>query len=67
MTGVYVAKDAPYNLRYNNSLVLPRSKTSLYGVIIQIRFIGKKLWQTLQIEFKESQSLEIFKRKIKSV
>ena len=41
-------------------------KSSLYG-IDTIKFIGQELWQTLPIEIKESQSLEIFKRNIKSI
>lgn len=50
----------------NNSLVLPRAKTSLYG-LDAFRFIGKKLWHTLPMEIKESRSLEIFKRTIRLV
>ena len=46
--------------------VLPRARTNLYG-IDTIRFIGQKLWQTLPKEIKESRSLEIFKRNIKSM
>ena len=63
MTQVFVAKDVPYTFRENNSLALPKAKTTLYG-IDTIRFIGKKLWQTLPIEIKESQSLETFKQKL---
>ena len=64
MTQVFVAKDVSYTFRENNSLALPKAKVTLYG-IDTIRFIGKKLWQTLPIEIKESQSLETFKQKIK--
>ena len=59
-------KDVPYGLRGGNNLALPKARTNLYG-IDTIRFIGKKLWQTLPKEIKESQSLEIFKRNIKSI
>ncbi len=66
MAEVFVSKDMPYSLRGNNNLVLPRARTNQYG-IDTIRFIGQKLWQTLPREIKESQSLEIFKRNIKSI
>ena len=63
---IFVTKDVPYGLRGGNNLVFPRARTNFYG-IDTIRFIGQKLWQTLPKEMKESQSLEIFKRSIKSI
>ena len=66
MAEVFVTKDVPYNLRGSNNLALPRARTNLYG-IDTIRFVGQKLWQTLPREIKESQSLEIFKRNIKTI
>ena len=66
MAEIFVIKDVPYALRGGNNLVLPRARTNLYG-IDTIRFIGQKLWQTLPKEIKESRSLEIFKRNIKSI
>ena len=63
---VFEEKDVPYNFRENNSLTLPKGKRTLYG-IDTIRYISKKLWQTLPTEVKESQSLEIFKQKIKLI
>ena len=65
MTQVFEEKDLPYNFR-ESSLTLPKAKTTLYG-IDTVRYIGKKLWQVLPIEIKESQSLEIFKQKIKLI
>ena len=32
MAEVFVAKDVPYNLRSSNNLVLPRARSSLYGI-----------------------------------
>ena len=61
MAEVFVTKDVPYNLR---GILL--CQTNLYG-IDTIRFVGQKLWQTLPREIKESQSLEIFKRNIKTI
>ena len=66
MEEVFVTKDVPYNLRGSNNLALPRATTNLYG-IDTIRLVGQKLWQTLPREIKESQSLEIFKRNIKTI
>ena len=66
MTQVFEEKDVPYNLRENNSLTLPKAKTAVYG-IDTIRYSGKKLWQTLPTEINESQSLGIFKQKIKLI
>ena len=66
MADVFVTKDVPYNLRGSNNLALPKARTNLYG-LDTIRFVGQKLWQTLPREIKESQSLEIFKRNIKTI
>ena len=66
MTQVFEEKNVPYNFRENNSLALLKVKTSSYG-IGTISYIGKKLWQALPNEIKESQSLEIFKQKIELV
>ena len=62
MTQVFEEKDILYNFRECNSLTLPKAKTTLYG-IDTVRYVGKKLWQVLPTEIKESQSLEIFKKK----
>ena len=66
MTQVFEDKDVSYNFRKSNSLAWPKSKTTLYG-IDTIRYIGQIPWQALPTEIKESQSLEIFKEKIKLI
>ena len=38
----------------------------MYG-IDTVRFVGKKLWQSVPKEIKVSQSLDIFKRNIKVI
>ena len=53
-----------YRITFVKTTALPKVKTSSYG-IDTIRYIGKKLWQALPYEIKESQSLGIFKQKIK--
>ena len=66
MAVAFVTKDEPYGLRGGNNLVLPKARTNLYA-IDTIRCIGQKLWQTSPKEIEESQSLEMFKRNIKSI
>ena len=66
MTQVFEKKDVSYNLRESNSLTLPKANTTLYG-IDTVRYIGKKLWQVLPTEIKESKSLEVFKQEIKLI
>ena len=66
MAEVFVTNVVPYNLRGSTNLVLPKARTSLYG-IDTVRFVGQKLWQSVPKEIKESQSLDIFKRNIKAI
>ena len=66
MTQAFVAKDVPYNFRDINSLALPKARTNLYGTDT-IRFVGKNLYQRVQIEIKEPLSVEISKQRIKLV
>ena len=66
MAEEFVTKDVPYNLRGSNNLALPRARTNLYG-IDTIKFVAQKSWQTLPRGIKEFQSLEIFKRNIKTI
>ena len=63
-TQVFEEKNVAYTFRESNSLALPKVETTSYG-IDTIRYIGKKLWQALPNEIKESQSLDIFKQKVK--
>ena len=65
MEEVFVTNAVPYNLRGSTNLVLPKARTNLYG-IDTVRFVGQKLWENLPKEIKESKTLEIFKRNIKS-
>ena len=54
-----------YRITFVKTTALPcLVKTTSYG-IDTIRYIGKKLWQTLPNEINESQSLDIFKEKVK--
>ena len=45
--------------------ILPKVKTMRFGTET-VRFLGQKLWRTLPADIKESESLSVFKRKIKT-
>ena len=66
MAEVFAIKDVPYNLRSSNNFALPKARTNSYGNN-NIKFVCQKLWQTLPREIKECQSLETFKRNIKTI
>ena len=50
----------------NINFALPKARTNLRG-IDTLRFDGQNLWQTLPKEFRESKTLLIFERNIKSI
>ena len=62
---IFEEKEMPYNLRCSDKLRLPKAKTICLG-IDTIRFMGKKVWETLPAELKNSGSLQVFKRVIKA-
>ena len=66
MAKVFFAIVVPYNLRDSTNLVLPKTKTNLYG-IDTVKFVGQILWQSVPKEIKVSQTLEIFKRNTKAI
>ena len=66
MVEIFVTNVVPYNLRASTNLVLPKARTSLYG-IDTVRFVDQKLWQSVPKEIKESQSLDVFKRNINAI
>ena len=53
-----------YNLRNNNELVLPRIKTVNFGSE-SIRYRGLQLWFSLPQDIRNTESLSLFKSKIK--
>ena len=65
MKTIFEEKELPYNLRCSDKLQLPQAKTTCLG-IDTVRFMGKKVWETLPPELKNSDSLQIFKRLIKA-
>ena len=54
-----------YDLRNKRSWELPNTRTATCGTET-IRYRGPKTWDLLPNDLKESESLEIFKRKIKN-
>ena len=61
---IFVEKNISCSLRCNDHMSVPIPRTNAYG-IETIRYTGHKLWQSLPLEIKESNTLTEFKRKIK--
>ena len=49
----------PYNLRDGSKLLLPKTKSSRFG-INSLRFSGSPLWNNLPVSVKNGQSLNEF-------
>ena len=65
MKEIFMEKVPSYGLRDGGNICLPKVKTMRFGTET-VRFLGQKLWRTLPTEIKESESLSVFKRKIKT-
>ena len=65
MWNLFDRKNINYSLRSQNLLKLPCTKTITYG-LNSILFRSCILWNSLPSEFKNCQSLQDFKHKIKS-
>ena len=57
-------KVTPYSLRNNNLLKLPKTNTSQYGTEA-LGFKGRIIWSTVPNRYKNLNSLDKFKQKIK--
>ena len=56
----------PYNLRNGSKLVLPKTKSSRFGInSLQLRV--SFLWNNLPMSLKNCQSLNEFKRELKNL
>ena len=64
MDEIFVERNISHNLRGNNHLSVPILRTNSYG-FKAIRYTAHKLWQSLPLEIKASQTLTEFKKKIK--
>ena len=61
---VFVLRQCNYELRGNNFLERRRVKSVIYGTE-SISSLALKIWEILPTEIKDSDTLEIFKAKIK--
>ena len=66
MWSYFEEKPMPYNLRDGSKLVLPKTKSSHFG-INSVRFRGSLLWNNLPVSVKSCQSLNEFKLELKNL
>ena len=64
MWSYFEKKSMPYNLRDGSKLVLPKTKSSPYG-INSLQFRRSLLWNNLAVSLKNCQSLNKFKLELK--
>ena len=57
-------EEKPYNLSDRSKLVLPKTKSSQFG-INSLQFRGSFLWNNLPVSLKNCQSLNEFKQELK--
>ena len=62
---LFVKKETQYNLRKSNLLKLPKVNSSKYGTY-SVFFQGCLFWNSLPDNDKNSKSLEIFKKRMKT-
>ncbi len=60
---LFEIKDQVYNLRYPIRTKVPKCSSVTYG-LKSLRFLGNKIWNSLPINIKMSESLCPFKNKI---
>ena len=64
MKDIFQERSMNYNLRHGNDAQLPKVRTTSFG-IETIAYLGNRLWQLLPQEIKQSNTLPIFKKRIK--
>ena len=64
MKDIFQERSMNYNLRHGNDAQLPKARTTSFG-IETIAYLGNRLWQLLPQEIKQSNTLPIFKKRIK--
>ena len=64
MNEIFVERNNNYSLRGNNNLTRRRVNLVRYGTET-VSFLAPKIWVILPKDIKDSESLDIFKRKIK--
>ena len=64
MKDIFKERNISYNLRRGNDAQLPKVRTTSFG-IESIAYLGNKLWQLLPLGIKQSNTLPIFKKRIR--
>ena len=64
LNDIFVPVSRPYNFRWNDTLQRRRVNSVRHGTE-SVSFLGPKIWDLVPSDIKLSQSLSIFKRKIK--
>ena len=62
---IFVERNNNYSLRGNNVLTRRRANSVRYGTET-FSFLAPKIWEILQKDIKDSESLDIFKKKSKN-
>ena len=65
MREIFCERNVAYNLRNINEFLLPRVRTTIYGSDT-IKYIGQRLWLSLPQHIRNAQSMNEFKKDIKS-
>ena len=66
MWSYFKEKAMPYYLRHGNKLVLPKTKSSRFGInSLQAR--GSLLWNNLPVSVKNCHRLNVFKLELKNL
>ena len=66
MQSFFVSKPTRYNLRDTNLLTLPLANTQRYGTQ-SFNFRGSLLWNSLSVDIKSTDSIQVFKRRLKTL
>ena len=64
LNDIFLKRTNPYNLRRNDTFY-SRQVHSVYHGTESLSFLGSKIWELVPLEIKESETLDIFKNKIK--
>ena len=64
MSEIFKNKENSYDFRRKDTLAVRMIRTTTYG-IDSVSFLGPKMWDLIPLDIKESQSLTIFKNRIK--
>ena len=64
MNDIFSKRTNPYTLQRNDSFSI-RQVSSVYHGTKSFSFLGPKIWELVPSEIKQTESLKIFKRRIK--